>query len=69
MPYYTEEQIVDGFVFCVKGDNCSVKELCSYLLYRHGDDVARKFIPAQTFRHYKDRAEEIREVMIRGNSE
>ena len=67
--YYTEEQIVDGFVFCVKGDNCSVKELCSYLLYRHGDDVARKFIPAQTFRHYKDRAEEIREVMIRGNSE
>ena len=27
--YYTEEQIVDGFVFCVKGDNCSVKELCS----------------------------------------
>ena len=67
--YYTEEQIIYGLVFWLKGYNCSVKELCSYLLYRHGEETARKFIPAQTFRHYKDRAEEIREVMIRGNSD
>ena len=66
--YYTEEQIIDGFEFCVKEDICSVKELCSYFLYRYGEETAKQYIPVQTYRHYKERADEIREVILSGNS-
>lgn len=59
--YYTEAQIVEGFEFCVDEDICSVTELCSYLICRHGEETARRFIAVHTFRHYKERAEEIRE--------
>lgn len=65
--HYTEEQIVDGFSFCVKEDVCSVKELCSYFIYRYGEEKARAFIPVHTFRHYKERADEIREEVLNGN--
>lgn len=63
--YYTEEQIVDGFGFCVVEDICSVKELTSYLLCRYGEATARKFVSTYSYRHYKDRADEIREEVLR----
>ena len=64
--YYSEEQLVGGFEFCVKEDICSVKELCSYLLYRYGEEIAKKYIPVQIYRHYKERADKIREAMMNG---
>ena len=65
--YYTEEQIIDGFEFCVRGDICSVKELCSYFIYRYGEEKAKQYISVHTYRHYSERADEIREVMMNGN--
>ncbi|MGI6122024.1 MAG: IS21 family transposase [Saccharofermentanales bacterium] len=65
--HYPEEQMIDGFEFCVREDNCSVRELCSYFLYRYGEEKSRLYIPGPTFRYYKDRADEIREVMLNGN--
>ena len=63
--FYTEEQIVDGFGFCVARDICSVKELTAFLLCRNGEETARKFISTYSYRHYKDRADEIREEVLR----
>lgn len=63
--YYTEEQIVDGFEFCVAEDICSVKELTAFLLCRHGEETARKFVSTYSYRHYKDRADEIREEVLK----
>jgi hypothetical protein len=59
--------MIDGFEFCVREDICSVRELCSYFLYRYGEEKSRLYIPGPTFRYYKDRADEIREVMLNGD--
>lgn len=63
--FYTEEQIVDGFEFCVAEDICSVKELTAFLLCRYGEETARKFVSTYSYRHYKDRADEIREEVLK----
>lgn len=62
--FYTDAKIAEGMAYCVKADVCTVFELCSWLLMDVGEDIARKHVPASTFRHYKDRAEEIRKGAI-----
>lgn len=37
----------------------------SFLLCRHGEETARKFVSTYSYRHYKDRADEIREEVLK----
>ena len=47
--------------YCVNKDSCKVLELASYLLYKYGEELAKKHIPSQAFKKYKEVALEIKE--------
>lgn len=64
--HYTPEQFNAGFNHCLIIKNCSVSELISYLMFRYGDEAARKAVSSYAYRHYKDRAEKIREEQFNG---
>lgn len=64
--YYSEEQFNMAFSHCLKVDNCSMFEMIAYLIYMFGDDIARKATSTYSFRHYKERAEQIKEAQING---
>lgn len=61
--FYSDEEIIEGMEYCVKKDTCKVLELASFLLYKHGEEIARKYIPKQTFRKYKETSLEIKEEL------
>ena len=61
--FYTEEQILEGVKFCNAKDICTMMELSSYLLYKYGETIARKYIHAHVFKAYLKTAEEIREAL------
>lgn len=63
--FYSRKVLIRGMEYCVIKDICTAFELCSWLLMEMGDGIARKYIPTHTFRHYKDRAEEIRKEIIK----
>ena len=56
--------VIDAMEYCVSVDTCTIFELSSYLIYKMGDTIAKKFITTHVIRHYKDRAEEIRKELI-----
>lgn len=62
--FYSRKVLIRGMEYCVAKDICTAFELCSWLLMEMGDSIAKKYIPTHTFRHYKDKAEEIRKEMI-----
>ncbi len=62
--FYSEVVIIKGTKHCVDIDTCTAFELCSWLLMEMGEATAKKYLPTHTFRHYKDRAEEIRKETI-----
>lgn len=62
--YYSDKAIIDAMEYCVSVDTCTIFELSSYLIYKMGDTIAKKFITTHVIRHYKDRAEEIRKELI-----
>lgn len=64
--YYTFDQLDIGFNHCLKINKCSVFELISYLLFRYGEELAKKAINVRTYKRYKDRAEEIKEEQFYG---
>lgn len=43
-----------------------INHYCIYGVHHYGEEKAKQYIPVQTYRHYKDRADEIREVMMNG---
>lgn len=64
--YYTPEQFDIAFNHCLTIKKCSVAEFIAYLIYRYGDETARKAVSVYSFRHYKERADEIREEHLNG---
>ena len=64
--YYSDEEIHIGMVHCVNVNICTIMELSSYLLYRYGEEKARKYLCHSSYRHYLERSLEIRESEISG---
>ncbi len=64
--FYSDEEMIEGMEYCLKKDKCKVLELASFLLYKHGDEIAKKYIPKQTFRKYKETSLEIKEELDDG---
>lgn len=64
--YYSDEQMDVGFLHCLNAGDCSVQELTAFLIYKYGEETAKKFITPHTMRHYKERAEKIREEQFNG---
>ena len=62
--FYSEVVIIKGMRHCIDIDTCTAFELCSWLLMEMGEATAKKYLPTHTFRHYKERAEEIRKETI-----
>lgn len=62
--FHSRKVLISGKEYCVAKDICTAFELCSWLLMEMGDSTAKKYLLAHTFRHYKDRAEEIRKEII-----
>ena len=61
---YSRSVIINGMKHCVDIDTCTAFELCSWLMMEMDEAIAKKYLPTHTFRHYKDRAEEIRKGTI-----
>ena len=64
--YYTDEQIRIAMEHCNHVGVCTVFELSAYLLYRYGEETARKYLRHSTYKHYLERALEIKEEQING---
>ena len=64
--YYTAEEIRLGMQHCNNVGVCTMMELSSYLLYRFGEDTARKYLKHSTYKHYLQRAMEIKEEQNNG---
>lgn len=61
--YYSDEEILEAMGHCMEKGVCTMMELSSYLLYRFGDDRARKFIHAHVYKAYMKTADRIREEL------
>lgn len=64
--HYAKEIIAEGMRYCVEVDICSAFELCSWLVYKMGETLAKRVLPPHTIKHYKIRAEEIRKELNDG---
>lgn len=64
--FYSKEIIIKGMKYCLDKDICTAFELLSWLLMEMGENIAKKFMPTHTYKHYKNRAEEIRKELING---
>ena len=61
--YYTEEEITEAVKYCLAKDKCTMMELSSFLMYKHGEDRAKKYIGTHVYKKYKETANEIREAL------
>ena len=52
--------------YCVDVDICTAFELCSWLLFKMVETLAKNVLPPHTIKHYKIRAEEIRKELNDG---
>lgn len=59
--YYTDEEIHVGMSHCVLVGICTIFELSSFLLYRYGEETARKYLTNYSYKTYLRRSREIRE--------
>lgn len=64
--YYTDEQIHVGMEHCNLVGICTMLELSAYLLYRYGEDTARKYLLHRSYKTYLKRALEIKEEQTHG---
>jgi len=58
--FYTMEQLLEGIQYCIKSNRCNAYELLAYLMYMHGEHIARKFLPTQQYFNHLTRCKEIR---------
>lgn len=65
--YYKQENLLEAMLYCIDVGKCSVAELVPYLIYKHGEEQARRFTYLTLFYIYRKRAEEIKEE-LNGNS-
>ena len=64
--YYADFKLVEAMNYCVGKDICTMFELCSYLIYDMGEEVAKKYLPVHTLKKYKERSTEIRKELLNG---
>ena len=64
--FYTDEQIQIGMAHCNLVGICTIMELSAYLLYRYGEETARKYLIHRSYKTYLKRALEIKEEQTHG---
>lgn len=58
--FYTMEQLLGGIGYCIKTGRCNAYELLAYMMYQHGEQIAKKFLPNQQYFNHLKRSKEIR---------
>lgn len=61
--YYKQENLLDAMQYCINVNKCSVAELVPYLIYKHGEEQARRFTYLTLFYIYRKRAKVIKEEL------
>ena len=61
-----KDEIVDAMNFCIDIGKCSVYELSSYLIYKHGRERARVYLHDTELAHFTKRAKEIEKEFAYG---
>ena len=59
--YYTDEEIHIGMVHCLNVNVCTMMELSAYLLYRYGEERAKKYLSKSPYKNYLERSLKIKE--------
>lgn len=67
--YYKKENLLEAMQYCIKVNKCSVAELVPYLIYKHGEEQARRFTYLTLFYIYRKRAEVIKEELNGNNND
>ena len=57
---YTDDMIAEAMEYCVKVGRCNVSEMTAFLIFRYGEEMARKKLSKEVFYNNRKRAEEIR---------
>ncbi len=57
---YTDDMIAEAMEYCVKVGRCNVSEITAFLIFRCGEEMARKKLSKEAFYNNRKRAEEIR---------
>lgn len=57
--HYSKEQLKDAMEYCLGAGDVMLSELSSYLIYKHGEDIAKRCHYKSLFDYYKKRAKEI----------
>lgn len=57
---YSTEQLAEAIEYCVKVNRCNVSEITAFLIFRYGDEVAKKRLSNNAYYYNRKRAEEIR---------
>ncbi|MDD2402257.1 MAG: hypothetical protein PHI90_04340 [Clostridia bacterium] len=47
------EQLLDGVKYCIETERCNAYELLVYLMYQHGEQIAKKFCKRQIVPTYQ----------------
>ena len=58
--FYSMEQMLDGIRYCIETERCNAYELLAYMMYKHGEQIAKKFLPNQQYFNHLTRSKEIR---------
>lgn len=58
--FYSMEQMLDGIRYCIETERCNAYELLAYIMYKHGEQIAKKFLPNQQYFNHLTRSKEIR---------
>ena len=56
---YSKSELKDGIAYCLDQDNIMLSELCSYIMYKYGEAIARRCHYKSLFEYYKKRAKQI----------
>ena len=61
--FYADDEITEAAKYCNAKDRCTMMELSSYLIYKHGEAKAKKYIHKSVYKKYKETANRIREEL------
>lgn len=57
---YSVEQVAEAMEYCVKVGICSSQEVTAFLIFRYGDEFAKKHLSKNAYYRNRNRAYEIR---------
>jgi len=53
------EQMLDGIRCCIEIERCNVYELLAYIMYKHGEQIVKKFLQNKQYFNHLTRSKEI----------